>query len=339
MSKRSTTKEVIPAERLAEAGVWVTRLHSGDRDDAAIAGVKEWLGAHPLNAKALELCTEVFEESENLRRVTTFVDVIPTRARRGRLLVLAVAAAVVTLALVGIFLSPRAGFSTGVGEQRLLNLKDGTHVFLNTDTRIRVEYSSGTRLIELETGEALFDVAKRPDWPFVVRAGGRQVKALGTSFVVRQDAKKTTVTLVEGKVSVMSEALPFTSSESPAEVRKDGTSGKLITLIPGQRLTLVPGNARLDITPLDKAIAWRRGQVVLDDTPLAGAVAEMNRYSSTRLIIEQPEAQTLTVNGLFQAGDSMSFARAVAQTYGFVVVERDDEIILAGSPTRAAQAR
>lgn len=339
MNKGSTAKEVIPAERLAEAGVWVTRLHSGERDEAAIAGVKEWLNAHPLNAQALELCTQVLEESENLRRVTTFVDVGPTRRRRGRLVMAAVAAAVVTLALIGFFLSPRTGFSTGVGEQRLLNLKDGTHVFLNTATRIRVEYDSRTRLIELETGEALFDVAKRPDWPFVVRAGGRQVKALGTSFVVRQDAKKTTVTLVEGKVSVTSEALPWTSSESPAEVHKDRASGKPITLTPGQRLTLIPGNAHLDMTPLDKAIAWRRGQVVLDDTPLAGAVAEMNRYSSTKLVIEQPEAQAVTVNGLFQTGDSMSFARAVALTYGFVVVERDDEIILAGSPTRAAEAR
>jgi transmembrane sensor len=170
MSERLTTSEPIPAERLAEAGVWVTRLHSGERDEAAIAGVKKWLNAHPLNARALELCTEVLEESESLRRVTTFVNVIPTRSTRGWLLVSAAAA--VTAALVCIFLVPRTEFATGVGEQRLLNLKDGTHVFLNTATHIRVEYDSSTRLIELETGEALFDVAKRADQPFVVRAGG-----------------------------------------------------------------------------------------------------------------------------------------------------------------------
>ena len=59
----------------------------------------------------------------------------------------------------------------------------------------------------------------------------------------------------------------------------------------------------------------------------------MNCYSETRLVIERPESETVLVNGLFQAGDSMSFARAVAATYGLVVVERDDQIILSGTPT------
>jgi transmembrane sensor len=147
------------------------------------------------------------------------------------------------------------------------------------------------------------------------------------------------VTLVEGQVSVVSEAPPSNLRKSPAEARGAAAPAKPITLRPGQRLTLGPGDAQLDMTPLDKAIAWRRGQVVLDDTPLSGAVAEMNRYSSNKLVIEQPVAQALTVNGLFQTGDSMSFARAVAQTYGFVVVERGDEIILSGSPTRVEEAR
>jgi ferric-dicitrate binding protein FerR (iron transport regulator) len=63
----------------------------------------------------------------------------------------------------------------------------------------------------------------------------------------------------------------------------------------------------------------------------------MNRYSLVKLVIERPEAGTLTVNGLFQTGDSLSFARAVAQTYGLVVIERNDQIILAGIPPRAPE--
>jgi transmembrane sensor len=337
MSEPATPRELIPAECLAEAGVWITRLHSGERDETAIAGVKKWLESDPMNAKALELCTEVWEESAGLKRVTTFLSPAPARRRLVRFTVVATAVVLGVAVLGSAFLLRHPEVSTGVGEQRLLNLSDGSRVYLNTATRIRVDYDSRTRLVELESGEALFDVANRSNWPFVVRAGDRRIKALGTSFVVRRDAKLTTVTLVEGKVAVTGDVRPEAPGTEAAEARNGSGSGTDFTLTPGQRLTLSAGRAQLDVAPLDKAIAWRKGQVVLDDTPLTSAVAEMNRYSQVKLVIERAEAGTLTVNGLFQAGDSASFARAVAQTYGLVVVERNDRIILAGAPTRATQ--
>ena len=327
-----TAREPIPPERLAEAGVWVARLH-GDEPKAAMTGVKEWLKAHPMNARALELCTDVWEESDNLRRITPFASDGASPSRGRRRLSIAVVAAAIVLTITGVALfGIRSGVSTGVGEQRSLTLKDGTRVFLNTATRVVVEYNDNFRKVELDTGEALFDVVNRPGWPFVVQVGDRQVKALGTSFVVRRDAKELAVTLVEGKVSVTSNPEPASSGNHTDRLSDRGATSDNIILRPGQRLTLAGGTARVETTSLDKAVAWRRGQIVLDDTPLASAIAEMNRYSEPRLVIERPESETLLVNGLFQAGDSMSFARAVAATYGLVVIERDDEIVLSGTP-------
>lgn len=334
-----TGHEPISPERLAEAGVWVARLH-GDEPKAAMTGVKEWLKADPMNARALELCTDVWEESYNLRRITPFASdgASPSRGRQRRFIAVVAAAIVIVLTITAVALfSTRSGVSTGVGEQRLLTLKDGTRVFLNTATRVVVEYNDNFRKVELDTGEALFDVVNRPGWPFVVQVGDRQVKALGTSFVVRRDEKQLAVTLVEGKVSVTSNPEVAPSGTHADRLHDSAATSNSITLRPGQRLTFAGGNARLETTSLDKAVAWRRGQIVLDDTPLASAIAEMNRYSETRLVIERPESETVLVNGLFQAGDSMSFARAVAATYGLVVVERDDEIILSG--TSAASQR
>ena len=328
-----TGDEPISPERLAEAGVWVARLH-GDEPKEAMTGVKEWLKAHPMNARALELCTDVWEESYNLRRVTPFASAGTSPSRGRRRLFIAVVTAAIVLTLTGVALfSARSGVSTGVGEQRLLTLKDGTRVFLNTATRVVVEYDNNFRKVELDTGEALFDVANRPGWPFVVQVGDRQVRALGTSFVVRRDEREVAVTLVEGKVSVTSNPEPALSGSDTGRVPDSVAAADNITLRPGQRLTLTAGRARLETASLDKAVAWRRGQIVLDDTPLASAIAEMNRYSETQLVIERPESATVLVNGLFQAGDSMSFARAVAATYGLIVVERDDQIVISGTPT------
>jgi len=234
---------------------------------------------------------------------------------------------------VGIFFYQHAGVSTGVGEQRSLTLQVGTRVFLNTATRVIVHYDRRVRKVELKTGEALFDVAKRPDWPFVVEAGGRRVNALGTSFVVRRDEQGLAVTLVEGRVTVAPEVPPPPGRRAGNVVTDAATSGEVFTLSPGQRLTFPPDKeAQLDTPSLGRAIAWRQGHIILDDTPLSNAASEMNRYNSVKLVVERPEAQALLINGLFQVGDSLSFAKAVGKTYGLTVTERPHEIVLSGTP-------
>jgi transmembrane sensor len=330
MNKESErAPDMIPPERIAEAGVWVARLHSGEPDKIAMAGVKRWLKAHPMNKRALELCTEVWEESANLRRITPFETQAPAAPRKHRSLSMA-AAAVALFVVAGIYLwlAPAADLTTEVGEQRLVTLKDGTHIFLNTATRLAVKFDSRARRVELKSGEALFDVAKKPTWPFIVKAADREIKALGTSFIVRSDATQTAVTLVEGSVSVTADGSSRNQSMSATAVPQS------FTLKPGQKLTFVGARSRLDVTPLDKAVAWRRGEIIFDDTSLSEAAMELNRYNKDKILIERPDAQSVPVTGLFQTGDSLSFARAVAQSYGLTVEERKDAIVLSGSPSQ-----
>jgi transmembrane sensor len=337
----------IPPERLAEAGVWIARLHGDERDRGLENGFWQWLRANPMNAKAFELATEVWEDTANLRRVIPFApSVIPKRRLRFPVALSTVATAaastVVLVILAAIFVHSH-GVSTVVGEQRMLSLDDGSRIYLNTATRVVVNYDKRTRKVELEAGEALFDVAKRPNWPFIVTAGDRQVRALGTSFIVRRDHGRLAVTLVEGRVTVSPSSVADSSSTpdspNPGAVSYRPSEQQSFTLKAGERLIFIAGKAaQLDSPPLDKATAWRRGQVIFDDTPLSAAVPEMNRYSPVKVIvIERPESATMLINGLFQAGDSASFAQAVAQTYGLRVVEHGNEIDLLGVPKPVAR--
>lgn len=329
MKHHDTAQEApIPADRLAEAGVWVARLHGDRRDSQTEAGFRQWLSAHPLNRQAFELATEVWEDARELRRVVPFAYEAP-RKPRPRMLVPALLAATLAAAAIAAHWWPR-DIQTGVGEQRLLTLEDGSRIYLNTATRVALRYSRGRRGIELKTGEALFDVAKDAARPFIVQAGDQRVTALGTSFAVRHDPRRTEVVLVTGKVTV--------ENRPAAPGQRDATADTAVTLQPGERLTIVGHKPRLDTPVLDSAIAWRRGQVVLEDTPLSEAVDEMNRYSASRLEVEEPEAARLRVDGLFQAGDSASFAQVVALTYGLTVVERGDRILLRGKPAPVPEA-
>lgn len=101
-------------------------------------------------------------------------------------------------------------YETDIGEQRTINLADGSTLILNADSRVKVRYSETERTIDLEEGQALFKVARNPSRPFVVRSGDASVRAVGTQFDVYRKSTGTTVTVVEGKVAVTSEKVKGT---------------------------------------------------------------------------------------------------------------------------------
>lgn len=246
------------------------------------------------------------------------------RLRRRAAIALAVAAAVVVATAAVLLVFARGTFSTGIGERRVVSLQDGTHITLNTRSRISVRYDRAARRVRLDRGEALFEVKRDSRWPFIVTAGGHEVLALGTAFEVRRyGAQQVAITLVEGRISI---------APADAGVRP---SVKEVTVLasPGQRLTFAPHQApTLDRPALGEVIAWQSGEVVFDRTRLSDAVAEMNRYSERRIVIVDPGTAALEVSGLFQAGDSTQFAAGVAATFGLGVQDDGKRILLVGRP-------
>jgi transmembrane sensor len=324
----------IPQRAIAEASVWVARIN-GANSEPAKRGLRRWLAESKTHRRAFDLASEVWDEAGSLRGCAVSHLIHSTSvARKSNFARAALAAAVTGVAIVAaaVMYSQRAGVSTGIGEQRLVTLEDGTKITLNTSTRLVVKYDRSARRVELERGEALFDVIKNPRRPFVVAVGSREVTALGTSFDVRRDGAQVSVTLLEGKVTVAPIApTAAASTTGPSDIE---------VLRPGQRLTFAAGRAPLlDRPKIQKVTDWQRGRVSLDNTLLADAVAEMNRYSAVQLRIERPEAAAVRVSGVFRAGDSMSFARAVSQTYGLQPVEQSKSILLMGIPEKAEAMR
>ena len=344
-STEKTSPEVPSAASCAEAAAWIARLHGEERTTNIEAGFKRWLGASPEHRAAFEMANDLWTGTERLPRPPVPAFVRGPRAAWVSTWPRAVLATVVLGVAVALTLhySRDRGLATRVGEQRTLSLADGTRISLNTASRIHVRYTQLARRVELDEGEAYFEVAKHPDWPFIVVAGGKQVVARGTTFLVRRDEERVSVTLVEGKVTVApaGEVLPTPSSGAAPAVpmshqahsAPQGGSAGDITLSPGQRLTFLDHEApKLDQPALERVTAWQRGQVILDHTPLAEAIAEMNRYSDVELKIEKPEAGRAEVTGIFRVGDSENFAQAVAETYHLSVANRGGEIVLSGLP-------
>lgn len=344
MTDSAGKTEVPSAAACAEAAAWIARLHGEDRTASVEAGFKRWLAASPEHHAAFEMANEIWVGTEQMPKPSTPAFVRWPKAGLvitwPRALVTAAAIAAVAVG-IGVY-SRDSSLTTRIGEQRNLSLEDGTRISLNTASRIHVRYDRTARRVELNQGEAYFEVAKHPDWPFIVTAGGKQVVARGTAFLVRRDEDSLAVTLVEGKVTVAPAGESVTSTpassgsaagSSVPEQPGSGGATADITLAPGQRLTFADHEKpKLDHPELDRVTAWQHGQVILDHTPLADAVAEMNRYSDVALKIEESEAGRAEVTGIFRVGDSESFAQAVAETYHLSVADRGGLIVLSGVP-------
>ncbi len=235
------------------------------------------------------------------------------------------AAAVALAAVIAGFQLRNPTFKTGVGEQRSVVLSDGTRVLLNTSTRLEVDFNTRQRHVHLLAGEALFNVARRPDWPFVVRALDQEVTALGTEFAVRRDGGRIAITLVEGKVSVADVAQTVSDKSTPP-----------LLLAPGDRITCAARTRTLDRPEIPRVMSWQQGVINMNSLPLNQAVEEINRYNMLKIRIEGP-ASRIRVGGIFRAKDPKTFAEAVSATYGLSLQEDGDYIVLSGSPEMATE--
>lgn len=321
------TDETATTTIATEAARWHERL-ARTPDAAPPEAFERWQAADPAHAEAFARveaahdCARALAAHPELLalRQTTATRIAVNRARsaaRKQKAGAALAAlALVALPLAGWYAAEHRApastdvaqtrlFSTGVGQRLSMMLDDGSRLTLNTATSVRVAYTPSERHLILERGQAWFEVAKGQPRPFRVTAGAHDVIAHGTAFDVRLDADRTTVLLVEGKVTVGKVAM------APND----------LLVARGDSLTLRHGGDARQIE------AWREGLVVFADTPLAEAVAELNRYAPHALVVKDARAGAVRVSGAFRTGESATFAEALETSFPVQAVTRSDGTI------------
>jgi transmembrane sensor len=199
-------------------------------------------------------------------------------------------------------------YETALGEVRSIQLADGSTVWLDADSEVRVRLGRARRNVELERGVALFEVAKDTRRPFIVRAGDMDVRAVGTRFEVSQtNAAQIRVRVVEGLVDFARHA----NSEPPARL---AAGADAMADASGRVTVNRPGTAAVA-----RALSWRQGMLDLDGVTLGEAAGRFARYSRERIVIDDPAIAGLTVVGRFAADDPAGFAGATAVSLGLRV--------------------
>jgi len=295
-----------------EAAAWHARLGAKSVTTRDIEDFFAWRTAAPANADAYRRVEQIWGQTANLagdREIDRALDEAMTRRGGGGatsrlsrpLLGLAVASLAVMLVVVGgVWWQGRGAFSTDVGEQRVVQLADGSSVRLDTASRIRVRFDGRQRVITLEDGQAMFDVTHDPSRPFVVQAGEVRVTAVGTVFDVRREADGASVTLISGVVDV--------ASGDPSGPRR---------MAAGHRAEVDARRAPV-IQPVDVVAetSWTDGRIVFRDTPLRTAVVEVNRYLTDPVVLESTTQDRVLINGVFKTGDRDAFVSTAEAVLG-----------------------
>ncbi len=310
----------------ARAAEWLIRKRdaAGWREEDATA-LDAWLGESPAHAMAYWRLEAAWERADRLTALNpqSRREMLMRAGRRMAPVATRVAAALVILgglATAADRLIPRAPqaqiYKTAVGGRETLSLADGSQIELNTDTEIRIAGNAKERKVWLEKGEVYLQIKHDPSRQFIVLAGDRRIVDLGTEFVVRRDADKLEVSLIEGRARL----------EAPG----DADGPKSIELEPGDMAIAKANQTTLwkkPVATLADSLAWRKGLLVFDDTPLAEAAAEFNRYNRRKLVVVG-DAQKLAIGGHFQADNVETFARLAQGALGLRVRSTPDEIVI-----------
>ena len=323
-----------PQSVQAQASAWLARLDGDDPTAEDLRAFKQWINEDEAHVAAFENATAAWEELNVFTRLPSALQ--QQRAQRAQvsrvgfrypLRSIALAASLLIALLIGLLqvFSPSqpVNYWTAVGEQKTIKLPDNSVVQLNTSSRMQVDYSGAARVVYLYQGEAHFEVAPNPARPFEVYAGAGRVRAIGTAFSVMllDNSDEVNVIVTEGIVEVVPEIRP---SPPAAKVRPAGNPAR--APVASRRITAgkavvfdedrVKAVESIEADEMHRRLAWQQGLLVFKGEPLEEVIAEISRYTDTKILIKSEAARELSIGGQFQVGDTRAVFSALERGFG-----------------------
>ncbi len=326
-----------------QAAVWVSHLDAHDPSGLALDHIEEYKAAEPDFCHWLKASTEnrvaflrlagAWERADRLGALKSPLTpevaegglparVVSSSRHHHIIKWVMAAAAMVGILYVGLsatLWSPLKNYATEVGGRATVPMADGTKLELNTDTRLTVNMGKDERAIVLEKGEAFFDVAGEPGRPFVVYAADSKVTVLGTKFAVYKRAGELTVSVLEGKVQLENKT-DSDVPEHPIILDRGDIAQSLLEDV------LVSRGAFAEV---ERALSWRQGLLVFDNTSLLKAAAVFNRYNGVQLDVD-PAVADMPIGGRFKADNVEAFARLLVSGFGLKAEKNQSVIKISG---------
>jgi transmembrane sensor len=309
-------------DRLCDTALgWIARMRSSAATDSEKGDFALWLAEDESHSKAMDEMLNMWDDLASVKRMPIPLQKSQTAANASRWLAgsLTVAASFA----LAFFLWPASSsmdraleFRTAIGERSAYTLEDNSVVTLNTNSKIRVNYSNNYRRIKLIQGEAFFEVAKNPERPFEVNAGTAKVTAVGTAFNIFRNGDSADITVTEGIIQV-------------AELVATGARAPAIEVLHANEYLRATRDGLEPTDSVDTAshIAWQNGKLIAKEMTLRDLVIQLERYRKTRILIADSNIASLTFSGVFELDQPESLLRALELSLGLQVVELGEDTL------------
>lgn len=321
------------------ARLWVIRINSEDLSDAERAEFSNWYNANPSHKLAFENEQENWDVAEALKaafKPASEIDKTTSpltknvphshhlQTKNGWMKAAAIFAFMTILGLYSwsnhLMILAQADAVSSTGEQKQIDLPDGSLALLNTNSAIKISYTETERKIEILKGEVFFKVRSDKNHPFRVVANDGSAKAVGTAYSVRKVHEHMTVTVTEGTVSV----------SSKDQEKSQGHSKSTYLLGRGHQIHFGQ-QVKSEITKnvdFEKQLAWRKGKIIFDNTPIGEAIIELGRYYPGRIIVAKQINKSKRVSGVFPSDKASSAIKAIARSNGLTAKETVKSLLL-----------
>lgn len=276
--------------RYREASGWLLRLHDPGASEEQVDEWLRWCEADGENLAAFERLQQDWNDTEGFKRAPELLRA-PRSTRfpwRSAALRVAVAAVVVCATLVAAYeqwTHKPAHEVITTSNHEPATLPDGSSLLLSAKATAEVDFTGADRQIALRPGaEAYMKVHHDKARPFVVRAGTMTVTAVGTAFDVRREPDHVIVTVEQG--IILAKAM---GPDGPTQWRAGA----------GYRVDYSEGSHTAVVSSVDvqAALGWRDGELAYDDAPLETVIADINRYSTSNVVIRDPAIRRLRYTG------------------------------------------
>ncbi|GBQ24229.1 FecR family protein [Gluconacetobacter sacchari] len=279
------------------AARWSARLRAEDCTEDEQRRFTAWLDEHPRHREVFSLMSGVWASSATLGRN----DGRRTAASRRTALTVGIGLAASLFGRPG---TPAEAMvlRTATGECRRCVLPGGADLLLDTGSMLVLPPQAARDQAWLADGRIALALSGRAA-PLRLATAACILACAAGQFDIRLLDDGLAATVLDGTLTAL-----------PASGPAGGTITGAIAIGRATRLTLRAGQPpRIDHPRLDDLIAWRTGRVVFRDTPLAEAIAEMNRYSGRKMDIASPGIGALRISGLYHTGNMDGFARALTR--------------------------
>lgn len=189
------------------------------------------------------------------------------------------------------------------GQRVFITLADGTSVWLNPSTRLKVPnvFDKKQRNVELE-GEGFFKVAKNPNAPFTVKTRQYNVKVLGTEFNVfaYPDSNEFETELVKGSVYVYDKDLV-----------QNG-----IYMKPNEKVWSVNGRLQKTSSQYKQLQLQEQGLYNMGDRPFGEVLKRLELWYGVHFTIKRHDILKEVYSGKFRQSDNVVHILQAIQDVG-----------------------